>query len=541
MKRKLYNIAYLFLLLFAISCEDLEDTYDAGDGTIRYVGKCSDLNVLAGWKRLLVTWNGNLDATIDSVKITWKSELDAVPHVYYKKTKNILDCEDLRDSLWVEGLSDAVYTVTVSNLSKEGKESIVEQTYARPYTESHENLRAFSRGIINFYILENKLAIILDENNSDMIEVVLCYWGTDNQEHQWDIKKNMNRKLYYRPLNIRDYFFLLPEENGVGIDFTKPLTIKRKGKLTDCIDVIEFDDLELSLEEEVWSAEFSRLLKKNYGNNWKERINEVETIELDYNFSSFQDLCYFPNLKKVILGKNRYMQDGSIEASTTDFYKGLVTLQFLKDTRGVSVERYNEHYFGKMNNRSYIDLMVGAKKIKAGLIEEKGNTNVIPTITPLDTTGWKVTCSDTLYNGYKPNGVAYLLTENCDDPEECFSPGLTSGATIFEVKFDMKKPTLLKGFKVMQPTSLTKLKKEYLLASLKIEVSVDGHDWKNATYEDGGIFIGTAMGETTLIKIPEALQQEVQYIRLTMSNQKVGEMSDGTALFSLSLGAFIPF
>ena len=45
MERKLYYIAWLFAALFVIGCEDLEDTYDeyAGDGMIRYVGKCSNV------------------------------------------------------------------------------------------------------------------------------------------------------------------------------------------------------------------------------------------------------------------------------------------------------------------------------------------------------------------------------------------------------------------------------------------------------------------------------------------------------------------
>ena len=58
MKTKLYYMTWLFAALFAISCEDLEDTYDefAGDGMIRYVGKCTDVTVKLGWERLIVEW-----------------------------------------------------------------------------------------------------------------------------------------------------------------------------------------------------------------------------------------------------------------------------------------------------------------------------------------------------------------------------------------------------------------------------------------------------------------------------------------------------
>ena len=78
MKKKLYYIVWLFAVLFIVGCEDLEDTYDeyAGNGRIHYVGKCSNLEVLPGWKRLKVKWKGNLDANIDHVKVTWKAESD---------------------------------------------------------------------------------------------------------------------------------------------------------------------------------------------------------------------------------------------------------------------------------------------------------------------------------------------------------------------------------------------------------------------------------------------------------------------------------
>lgn len=50
MEEKLYYIAWFVAALFVIGCEDLEDTYDeyAGDGMIRYVGKCSNVGGAAG-------------------------------------------------------------------------------------------------------------------------------------------------------------------------------------------------------------------------------------------------------------------------------------------------------------------------------------------------------------------------------------------------------------------------------------------------------------------------------------------------------------
>ncbi len=543
MKNKWIHIIWILCALFWVGCEDLEDTYDeyAGDGMIRYVGKCSNLEVQSGWNRLKVKWKGNLDAAIDKVKITWQAESDAEPHVRYVEPLRAAETDNFMDSIYLEGLSDAVYTITVSNVSVDSVESIAETAYARPYTASHEDLRTFTRGIVNFYVLGDKLAVFLDEDNENLKEVKLVFQGTDGEEHIWDIKEHMNLSVDWFDM-VREYAFLLPEEEGVGIDFTQPVVVKRRGNLEGCIDEITFEDMELPLDEEVWSASFSQWFVKNYGERTDEVINSIETIELDYDVTTMQDLCYFPNLKKVILGKNRYMLDGytDINVSTTDAYKGLMTLQFLKEMRGITVERYNQHYFGDIMGSPYIDFLAAYGKIDADLVTEKGNSNLteMPVVEPLDTTGWVVTCSDTLYNGYKENGAAYLLDDNS---QTYFEPGLTSSAQVIEVEFDMQEPTLIHGFKVVQPAPETQTDLEYLLASVKIEVSDNSIVWEDATYETGGILIGDAPGESSFIYIPEVLQRPVRYVRLTMANRQVNATSEGTILFSLRLADVIPF
>ena len=64
--KKIYLWLLLPLLIFG-GCESLEDTYKdyAGDGPIRYLVKCDDLDVKAGWNRLVVSWKSVDDPIID--------------------------------------------------------------------------------------------------------------------------------------------------------------------------------------------------------------------------------------------------------------------------------------------------------------------------------------------------------------------------------------------------------------------------------------------------------------------------------------------
>ena len=64
--KKIYLWLLLPLSIFG-GCESLEDTYKdyAGDGPIRYLVKCDDLDVKAGWNRLVVSWKSVDDPIID--------------------------------------------------------------------------------------------------------------------------------------------------------------------------------------------------------------------------------------------------------------------------------------------------------------------------------------------------------------------------------------------------------------------------------------------------------------------------------------------
>ena len=147
MMKKLYYTITLLAALLAWGCsETLEETYDeyTEGGMIRYLGKCSDVEVKPGWERLQVIWKNNIDAGIKRVKITWQSENEKTPEVRYIERTEPVDPEDLMDTIFIENLVDAVYTVRVSNQSADSTESLIEEKYGRPYTETHEDLRTWA-------------------------------------------------------------------------------------------------------------------------------------------------------------------------------------------------------------------------------------------------------------------------------------------------------------------------------------------------------------------------------------------------------------
>ena len=566
MIRKLYYAIGLFAVLFMTGCsESLEETYDefAGDGMIRYLGKCSNVEVNPGWERLQVVWKHNIDAGVKKVKITWQSDKGS-GEMFAEPCDP--DSEDLMDTVYIEHLADVMYTVRVNNVAADGRESLVEEKYGRPYSFDHEDLRSFSRGVTAFSRMGDKLAVVLDQSNENIKEMLLCFKDKAGNEHTWDMKAHSRDSLSYKAYGYydvdlgRDYLFLLPDEDGVDIDFGQPITVQRKGKLLGCVDEINFKDEQLHLGERLWSTAFSQLMLGTYGPDWESRVDDLETLEMDYDVISMQDLMYFPNLKKVILGKNRYMSSLYVKSnhSTTDEYVGLVMLQFLKNTRpDFTVERYNDHYFFHLDafGTPSFQAYKAAGKLTDLVFVEKDSSNLLakPTYTPLDTTGWEITCSDTVYNGYKDNGAAMLLFDGLrhvkidygwgqvfeSDVEVYFEPAETIGASVVTVTYDMKTPQIVEGFKVGQPTRHQKGDTDYLLSSFVVEFSVDGLTWTEANYTNGSFSIGNSPGEETYLRVPEDLQTPVRYIRLKMSNRPIGLISSQTK-YNLRLGKFIP-
>lgn len=73
MNRYIGILIGMLALLSACGTDSLEDTYKeyAGEGEIRYLGKCTDLSVTPGWQRIIVTWKNNIDPAIQQVKVAW--------------------------------------------------------------------------------------------------------------------------------------------------------------------------------------------------------------------------------------------------------------------------------------------------------------------------------------------------------------------------------------------------------------------------------------------------------------------------------------
>ena len=218
------KLKYLINLFIAsislIACnESLEDTYGdyAGDGRIRYVGKCSGLDATPGWYRLSLKWMNSIDATIDSIRVTWTASSDVIRDTLLNSTDT---------TLILDNLQDGTYRIGLESVDKRGEKSLEITTYARPYTENHEIVKTFTQAITKFYRVGNNLVFFTDKWNDDIVDLNLHYTGTDREEKIYELtKERMNEGF-------------LTVEN---VDMGEPITVSRVGRITGTSDTIQFN------------------------------------------------------------------------------------------------------------------------------------------------------------------------------------------------------------------------------------------------------------------------------------------------------------
>lgn len=479
----------LFGIISICSCQDIDSTYDSGDGEIRYIGKCEDLTTSPGWKRIIVKWTNNVDPIIDKIKVRWSTDnmADSV----------LLDRGTTEYS--IPNLEDDTYAIKVVSVDKNGNESLSNTTYNRPYTEDHEEVRSFTRIIAKQYFLGDNLILTFTGWQNGIDSAILKYTKEDGTTGELELTEDIADEQIY----------ILPDK----IDTSKPVTLYREGRIKDCPDEIEFAPYELS-KQKVYSADFKDFIKTKYGlgseplasngiinEDWAEN---VKALELDTDLNSFEDLLNFPKLTTLILGKNTYLTEKGAEDETRGQYKlyetntSKVVLDIMHKYTGLKIERYNKHY-KNLPNLSYIQEM-GATQLPALEFHDLSKASI--NVTPADIEG---------YNSHP----SYLIDGNLSS---CWQPLQSTSQQTYNFFIDLGKEVKASGIKVVQKY-FSEYDNDNVIAPQKVtaEIADDSGAFKDATHEHDN-YIGTSTGQTTLLPFADG-KQTVRYIRLSVPSQ----------------------
>lgn len=467
MRRACSVLCVALASLALASCGDsLEDSIRQylDEGQNRYLGKVDQLTAKPGWKRIQLNWKNNVDPVIESIKVTW-SRNDEEHSVLLPRS-----C----DSYSIDNLDDGNYKITLVSVGNDGSQSLETTTYARPFTELHESVQSMTRIVSNFYYVKNHLVLFFQGWDENVDEAHLEYTESNGNTGELALTSALASKQYY----------LLPTE----IDITKPVMLHRSGRIAGCEDKIDFAPVTLD-HDKLFSAEFKQMLKRTYGFDQDipdEWADNVEELSIDWTIANFEDLLNLPKLKKLVLGKHRYIlpemvndktnsQSKVYEAAVSDF-----VLSTLAEFNGLTVERYNNHY---------------ADLKKASFIKEMGATTM-PELSYISLNGVQIQSDPEDVAGYDSH-LNYLIDGNL---QSSWEPYISSEARTYTLTIDLKEVKHLNGIKIVQSyfDEFNAGKRSMIPGLVRLKTSKNLVAWNLPTYVDD-LDIGMSTGETNII------------------------------------------
>lgn len=479
---------FLLMILGGViltSCgEDLKDTYAkyAGGGEIRYLGKCTEVTATAGWKRIILKWENNVDPLIKHTKIVWANS-DFADSAIVDRGVSELNITSLSGA----ELEDATYEITLTAIDDNGNASIPQTTYCRPFTPTHEQVVGFTQLLSKIYTIKHRLVLATTGWADEIINAQLTYTLLNGTEKTIEIT----------PEIANQYYYLVPDE----IDESKPIKLTRRGTLPECGDEIAFDPIELDTER-TFDSNFKQEMKVQYGldeltEDWADKMT---TLYIDRDINSLIDILNLPNLKKLVLGGHRYQLDSGITDTTygqsaiSDVDATNFAIKLMGELCGTKVEVYNQHYQG----------ITGSNVKRMGKPTEP-NKNFI------DLSKATITNSQEheLFTSYVENLID-------GDVSTYWDPVPSSDYLTYDLVINLGASKNISGLKFVQNTFKNSGELAVAPSIIKVYVSKDNTRWYNATYTEEST-VGQSNGETTYIDFtPDVAAAKYQYVKVTV-------------------------
>ncbi len=496
---------YYILVALAVSalcgCGDIADTFSewTEGGENRYVGQTENFQLKSGWNRLIASWDSPVDPAITKIKVKWEDD--------NSKSDSVLLDRNIT-SYNITGLANSSYSVTLTAISGDGKQSLSSTLYARPYTEEHEVIQSFSRIISSYYFIGDRLALKFIGWQDGMMNAVLKYTKKNGEADSLVITQNMadgwGTEMAQKYWSACPYM-LLPN----AIDKTKPIRLYRTGRVSGCEDVINFPVFDLT-SKRTFSSDFKEALKKYYGVNsialdadgnvkdsW---ADNVTSLSIDDDLTNFDDLLNFPKLKSLTLGQHRYLTDAGIkdtdrgQLNVTEKLPSIFAVTTLNQLNGLTIERYNLH-FQNLGKLSFIKDM-GKPTMPKYKFYDLRNASI--SVSPTDEDG---------YNSHPE----YLIDNNV---ESCWSPLTQTSSLDYTIIIDLKSEKSVSGLKLVQKNfSIYDQDTDYAVSRVKVSAADKSGVFDQATNLDDN-YVGTSAGETVIL--PFSKKRNVRYVKLTI-------------------------
>jgi len=471
---------FVVITMALSSCQDMEETYEdyVGDGPKRYVGKIKDLEVEPGWERFKIKWKNSNDATIEKIKIVIS---------YDKELKEVLLDKDIEEYTTKPVFGNQTYEIAVYAIDKNGQQSIKSNYYCRPFTNQHEMLAGFAHVESKYFYIDNNLVLFLAPYNNKIQEQIIKYWQNGEQK-ELVITKDICTEKYQIIKNI---------------DLNKKVIVERKAIIDECFDELSLATYSLDKNVVNMSSDFKKAVKiselqEEITDTW---IKSTTELHLDYDITSLEDVLYFSNLKKVILGANRFLSNDHLTSNLSvlkEKNNSIYALKLIQELKEVKVVVYNNQY-------NIANQLISAKT-------EVMTTLPFPALNVFDTSKWTIKSNDKEEDKDQLHPVEHLI-DNKKETDWMPLP-VQEKMRSHEIIIDMQEEKTIKGFVARQSKNVTS--QNYFADKLHIMISKNEGIWQEAL-DNNLRSIGKGIGETTIIKLRK--EKRARYIKLIVHDR----------------------
>lgn len=475
MKKTFYIFAAALALLS--SCGDsLEDTYKdyAGDGPIRYTGKCTNISVNPGWECLRAKWTPSKDPAVKSIRISWIDDNADTTSAEVAPTDT---------TYTIKGLTNQNYRVLVQSIANDGTPSLDDGITRRPYTYDHEAVQAFTQGFNKFYLYKNHLILFMGNWSEGILHFAIDYTNKEGKADSLVLDKDV-----FDEQNV----------DVPNIDMTKDITLRRRGLIEGCPDTINFQPVKLT-QDFLMNTDFKKELSQHYGlgsDDVENFAEKAQTVDLDYDLYSLEDLLYFPNLKTVNLGARRYMLAAHTVASkVSELKRSAWVINKLHGIGGVDVNMYANAYLGT----------------SAPSFVTKHSVATIPVSNFYDSKNWSITTSTSDSNNSE---LSSLIDGDASTAWESWPSEY--GIRTFDIIINMKSDKAIHGVALTQNDASNMKSFMPLNAVVEYATAAEPENWHFLNGVDT-YTLGTAQGETTIVKAAQAVN--ARYIRVSINER----------------------
>ncbi len=533
---KQYKIHILFLVLIFASCQTLNETYpNTGSENNRSVGKCENLTIESGWKRLRLNWENSVDPAIETIRLLAVQGEDTILTEMLPAETVSYQTDTIFSSRSVEFILTAI--------DIDGNQSISTSKYARAFDDDSEQVGLWKTLRRSHYFLkgetENKLIVFLYDSFTVVDNDTT--WNVLSSNINYSIKGvETSREITKQELTSN---YVIVDQ----VDIDKDVSIEKTMKLEECFDTIYFKPSVLAkfTDEDYknYAPDFLNEIKTKYDAATNiDAMNILDTLSvlyIDKNISSFENIMYMPKLEKIMLGANRYMSltfsrtANECSQITDNSETSLLALQMMHELNGVEINLYGNHYGLSQystQNGGFINYSVSSRNYPSDLLPGMEAIGSLEQPSGEIVGGWSLnTDSETSpSSGPLKSLIGARITTNMFTGE--LSLGSSDIASVYwspiisisesrshEIYYDMLEEKDIKGFFFRQYSATTDIARSLYPEAIEVEYSTNGVDWQPIFDTFNFIYVGTTPQEITLIEPVKEIK--TRYLKLIIKDK----------------------